>query len=439
MVGMVTVDPTELRRRLDALPAAAPLQRVLAGCGGAVYLVGGAVRDLACGEVPRELDLLVEDDPASLAKALAGAGPEPGAAPEPGALPEPGAAPEAVRAHPRFGTATVSAGGFTYDVARARTEHYERPGALPSVSPADAETDLRRRDFTINAIALALSPSRIGSLLAAPGALDDLRSQTLRILHSESFRDDPTRLLRLARYAGRLGFGIDPETLEQAGIAIAGGALDTVSAERIGTELRLLAAEPDPVRAFVTVSALGLDAALAPGFGLTDAGVARRALELLPGDGRPAVVVLAAATLGMATHDRNAMLSRWAFAAPQREAIAAAAGHAPTLAAALAAAGMPSEIAAAARPETCEAVVLAAALAGDRTRSQADAVRAARSWLEELRVVKLELTGADLLAAGVPAGARVGAGLRAALAARLDGRVTGRTAELAEALRVASA
>jgi tRNA nucleotidyltransferase (CCA-adding enzyme) len=418
---MLTADPAELRRRLDALPAAPPLRCVLAGYEGDVYLVGGAVRDLARGEVPRELDLLVEADPACLAGALAEAGPE------------------AVRAHPRFGTATVTAGGFDYDVVRARTEHYDRPGALPSVSPADAETDLQRRDFTVNAIALALTGTRSGSLLAAAGALDDLRSETLRILHPKSFRDDPTRLLRLARYAGRLGFGIEPETLAQARIAIAAGALDTVSAERIGAELRLLAAETDPVRAFAAVSALGLDAALAPGFGLDDPGAARRALDVLPGDGRPGVVVLAAATLGMTARDRDARLARWAFPASQRAAIAAAAQHAPDLAAALARADKPSQIAAAARNADPEAVALAAGLSGDPARSHAGAVSAARAWLHELRGIELEITGADLLAAGVPAGVAVGTGLRAALAARLDGRAQGRAAELAEALRVASA
>lgn len=424
MVSVLTVDPAELLRRMIALPAAAPLRAVLAVHAGEerdVYLVGGAVRDLARGDAPAELDLLVLQDPAPLAVALAGDGPR------------------TVRSHPRFGTATVTRDGFAYDVARARAETYDRPGALPSIAPADVATDLRRRDFTVNAIALALSGPRRGLLLAAEGAVSDLESETLRILHPESFRDDPTRLLRLARYAGRLGFAIEPVTRERARDAITGRALETVSAERIGTELRLLAAESDPVAAFGSVSALGLDAALAPGFGLGDPGLARRALEALPADARPAVVVLAAATLGMDAEDRDAMLSRWAFPASERDAIAAAVRDAPALAGALAAAHAPSEIAAAARGADTEAIALAAGLAGGRARPQAAAVTAARAWLDGLRDVELEITGADLLAAGVPPGRAVGAGLRAALAARLDGRARGREAELAEALRAALA
>jgi tRNA nucleotidyltransferase (CCA-adding enzyme) len=421
MVCMLTVDPAELMRRLDTLPAAALLRAALTGYDGDVYLVGGAVRDLARGEMPRELDLLVEGDPVSLAAVLSGAGPD------------------TVRAHPRFATASVISDGFAFDVARARTESYDRPGALPSVAPADAATDLRRRDFTVNAIALALTGPRAGSLLTAPGALADLQAKTLRVLHAESFRDDPTRLLRLARYAGRLGFGIATETLERARIAIAGGALDTVSAERIGAELRLLVAETDPVGALTAVSALGLDAALAPGFGLTDADAARRSLALLPADGRPAVLVLAAATLGMAAADREAMLGRWAFPASERVTIAAVARRAPSLAAGLAEAGTPSQIAAAVQDADPEAVALAAGLSVGPAGSRGDPAAAARLWLNELRGVKLKITGDDLLAAGVPAGVAVGVGLRAALAARLDGRAEGREAELAEALRVASA
>ena len=163
---MLTVDPAELMRRLDVLPAAAALRAALPGYDGAVYLVGGAVRDLARGETPRELDLLVEGDPVALATAL------------------PGAGPDTLRAHPRFGTATVNSDGLAFDIARARTESYARPGALPSVAPADAATDLQRRDFTVNAIALALTGAHHGSLLAAPGALADLQAGTLRSLHS---------------------------------------------------------------------------------------------------------------------------------------------------------------------------------------------------------------------------------------------------------------
>src|ERR1019366_2027768 len=107
----------------------------------------------------------------------------------------------------------------------------------------------------------------------------------LRVLHEGSFEDDPTRLLRLARYAARLDFSVEAHTLELVQAALAERALDQVNGARIGAELRLLAAEADPVSGFVTLGRLGLDRALAPGFGVTDPGAVTRGLGLLPTDG----------------------------------------------------------------------------------------------------------------------------------------------------------
>src|SRR5205807_4985021 len=116
---------------------------------------------------------------------------------------------------------------------------------------------------------------------SAPLALEDLESRLLRILHDRSFLDDPTRLLRLVRYAARLGFEIEPHTRERALQALRSGALDTVSGPRVGTELRLLAREPDPVAALRALAELGLDRAIHQRFGLDEPDQARSALELL--------------------------------------------------------------------------------------------------------------------------------------------------------------
>ena len=126
----------------------------------------------------------------------------------------------------------------TFDLAGARRERYERPGALPEVElGASLREDLERRDFTVNAIALHLAD---GELTWLPGAEEDLRAGRLRVLHDGSFRDDPTRLLRLARYAARLGFEPEERTDRLAAEAVAGGAVDTVTGSRLGAELRLL-------------------------------------------------------------------------------------------------------------------------------------------------------------------------------------------------------
>jgi tRNA nucleotidyltransferase (CCA-adding enzyme) len=396
----------ELLDAAEALPAARPLLARLDGIDG-VYLVGGAVRDLLLGAAPVDLDLVVEGD---LSPVSARLGP-----------------PD--RAHDRFGTSTISLAGFDYDLARARTESYDHGGALPTVTPATIEDDLRRRDFTVNALALGLTGRRRGELIAVPGALEDLGHRRLRILHDASFRDDPTRLLRLARYGARLGFAPEPHTAALAAAALRGRALETVSGPRIGAELRLLADEDDPIAGFCALRALGIDRAIAPGFGLADPAAAKRALALLPTTGDRGAVVLGAAGLGVAPPTLRVRLDELAFPAARRETIAAAAARAPALARALRAAPRPSEIAAAVAGAPVEMVALAGGLG---------APEPARRWLHELRDVRLAIDGGDLVAAGIAPGPAIGAALRAALAAKLDGGVDGAREELGLALRVAA-
>lgn len=403
---MLDLLPDGLLERVRALPAAQPLFSRLHGEG--VHLVGGAVRDLLLGGTPFDLDLVVEGDPAGFAASLGGK----------------------LKVHDRFGTSTVILDDRTYDIVRSRRETYARPGALPDVEPAPLGEDLARRDFTVNAIAIALAGAAAGELNAAPRALEDLEARRLRVLHDRSFLDDPTRLFRLARYASRLGFEIEPHTLSLANQAIEADALGTVSGPRIGTELRLLAREEDPVNALLALRVLGLDRAVHPGFGLEGEALARRALTLLPRDGRPDRLVLAAAARRVPARELAELLDSLAFEADDRDAIVAGATRADEVAGALAAAEAPSDIAAAVAGAPAELVALAGALGPERP---------AREWLERLRHVRLEIDGRDLIAAGVPEGPAIGRGLRAALAAKLDRRAPDRDQELAEALLAAGA
>jgi len=332
-----------------------------------------------------------------------------------------------VRVHDRFGTSTVIAEGFTYDIARTRRETYARPGALPDVAPASLDEDLRRRDFTVNSIAITLSRERAGELHAPPRALEDLGARLLRVLHSESFIEDPTRLLRLARYASRLGFTIEPRTRALADQAVRGGALDTLTGSRLGRELRLLAREQDPVSALRALRELRIDGAIDPRFGLDDERLARAALALLPDGARSDRLVLALAGRRLARAELGGLLDSLAFEAPDREMILAGAG-AEELGCALECAEAPSQIATAVGDAAPEVVALAGALR---------APDAASEWLERLRHIRLTIDGGDLLAAGVPQGPAIGRALGAALSAKLDGRASGRDAELAEALRAA--
>jgi tRNA nucleotidyltransferase (CCA-adding enzyme) len=393
--------------RLQQAPGAEVVLGAVADEPG-VHAVGGAVRDALLDRVPRELDLVVEGDAAAVAqRAAARVG-------------------GTVVVHARFGTATVTADGYAFDLAGARRERYARPGALPDVTlGATLAQDLERRDFTVNAIAARLAD---GALTAHPGAREDLAAGVLRVLHDRSFADDPTRLLRLARYAARLGFAAEPQTDELAAAAVAGGAVATVSGDRIGNELRLLAREPAPLAALAWLRRLGIDEAIAAGFGLADSRMAHVALEVLGSGGRRDLLVLGSAARGLDVGARARLLENLAFPAADRGVITAVASGADALAARLAQARTPAQIAEAVAAAPPEAVAAAGAL-GPREQ--------ARQWLGRLRDVRLQINGDDLLAAGVPRGPAVGRGLRAALAAKLDGAAPDRAAELERALAAA--
>jgi tRNA nucleotidyltransferase (CCA-adding enzyme) len=404
---MRAIASDQLLTRLTARPEVAHMLAIVRD-GPPMFVVGGTIRDLLLGLDPLDLDVVVDGPLTGIVEAL---GPP-------------------LRAHDQFDTATVMLGDLRCDLARSRTETYPRPGALPQPRPAPIEQDLLRRDFTINAIALAISGDRAGELLSAPGALDDLEAGRLRVLHRASFRDDPTRLLRMVRYASRLRFAVAADTYALVTEAVSIAALGTVAAPRVGAELRLLAAEPDPVAALMALAPYGLDAAIELGLGLDGREPAATALALLDGGGDRAALALAVASLGIDQAGRAGLFGGLGFDAARRDLIAEIARTGPLLAPRLRRARAASSIAAAIGRAPVEAVALAGALG---------AVDNARRWIEQLRLVTLSIGGADLVAAGVPSGPAIGAGLRAALMAKLDGRVGDRDEELAEALRAACA
>jgi tRNA nucleotidyltransferase (CCA-adding enzyme) len=386
-------------------------------------LVGGATRDLLLGHLPRELDVVVTGGAAAFARELAS---------------RIGGDSAGVTVHDRFGTAVVDWPAGRVDLAERRAETYSAPGALPDVRPGSEDDDLRRRDFTVNAIAVALGGPRRGQLRAVDHALDDLLAERLRVLHERSFIDDPTRLLRLARYGSRLGFETEPRTASLAREALAAGALATVSRARVGAELRLALAEPDPVSALVALDELGVLAALEPGLGF-DERLARRALAMLPDEGREDVLLLGVLLAPLAAGPgRDAQsqifdfLDRLEFTAADREAVSRTAMLAGPLAEKLGEAERPSQVREAAVSCTLEAVALAGALAdGHSARARENA----HEWLQSWHHVGLAINGDDLLAAGIPAGPEVGRRLALALSRRLDGELgDGRDAELRAAL-----
>jgi tRNA nucleotidyltransferase (CCA-adding enzyme) len=405
----VEVPPAaQLAERLRAQPRTARLADAFATVAGA-HLVGGAVRDLLLGrEEPMDLDVVVEGvAPLAAREAAAALGGE-------------------VHEHDRFGTATVVAEDLVLDVVTARSETYPQPGALPEVRAGSLEEDLARRDFTVNAIAIALHAPELGALHAHPGALDDLEARILRVMHAGSFLDDPTRLLRLVRYAARLEFEPDTRTDALARDAIAAGALGTVSGGRVGGELRHLVAEPTALGALTRAQAVGLDRALHPSFE-PRLDLAERALKT-DVDARRDLLVLAACCTRFERGQLAGWLDRLEFTAPERDAVVAAALDAETLAERLEHAHRASELRHLILGRPGEEIAMAAALgAGD----------AVERWKREVRDARLQITGDDLLVAGVSEGPLVGRGLDAAWAALLDEGASDREAQLAAALGAA--
>jgi tRNA nucleotidyltransferase (CCA-adding enzyme) len=374
----------------------------------AVFLVGGAVRDLLLGRQPLDVDLAVDGSLGELIQRLE----------------------QTPEIHDRFGTATVTRNGLRYDIAQTRAERYPVPGALPEVRPAPITEDLRRRDFTVNAIALGLTGPQAGELVTVDGALTDLEDRRIAVLHDQSFTDDPTRLLRMARYAARLQLEIAPHTRELAGAAIAAGALDTVSGTRIGNELRLFTSEADPVAALSALAALGLSQAIDPTlcFNADRQKLARDALKQLPEDGRPDLLVLGVALLGADRGDVAAVLERMEFTTAAAGVIVDAATRAQAVTDALTTAESGSAIAHAVGNAGVATVALAAAL-GPPSRAQ--------RWLTTLRHEELQISGDDLIDAGIPQGPALGQRLAAARDAMWDGVAPDRESQLAVALNSA--
>jgi tRNA nucleotidyltransferase (CCA-adding enzyme) len=396
-----------------------------------VELVGGAARDLLLGHAPRELDVVVDADAPSFAQELAaslGISVEPDAGEG-----------SAVAVHERFGTALLRWPQGRIDIASRRTESYAQPGALPEVHSGSTEQDLQRRDFTVNAIAVLLGGASAGELLAVPHALEDLAAARLRVLHERSFLDDPTRLLRLARYLARLGFAAEARTAELAGEALASGALATVSGARVGAELRLALSEPDPLTALATMGEMGVLSALDPRLCLREH-LARSAREMLPPDGRADLLLLGTLLLSLASDTEVdpepamlGLLDALEFTAGDRDRAVATALLGPALVGRLRTVQTSSELRDAVHAVSLEAVALAGALGEEqRLTGVADS---ARRWLSELRHVHLRITGDDLLAAGISAGPEIGQRLELALRRKLDGELAeNREAELSAAM-----
>ena len=363
--------------------------------GAAPYLVGGAVRDLLLGRETADFDVaLVGADMATFDKIASLTG-------------------GVVTKRSQFDTARLSLDGVGMDLAMARFEKYPSPGALPVVRPADSmRQDLARRDFSINAMAVSLSAESWGELLDSFEGRADLSAGVIRALHPASFRDDPTRVFRAARYAARLDMAPEPETL--GWILDSTSFIARLSPARVRNELELIFHELDSAGAALQLldewdalaaihSSLRCERRGWDGFAGETAGLSRR---------QRSGVGYALLCLGVS--DANAIAERLRPNAASRRAMrdAATAGR-------IAASEIPgksnSDLAARLDPLS-ESAIRAAALS-----TSGDTRRRLTTYLSQYRHLKPHLTGDDLIRMGIPRGPEIGRALARLRATRMDG------------------
>ncbi len=374
--------------------------------GAPLYLVGGSVRDLLLGRGRLDLDLAAEGDVTALGRMLADR------------------AGARLVVHDQFGTALLEGDGWSIDLVRTRAERYTAPAALPEVRPGTIAEDLARRDFTVHAMALQLDAGGPGRLLDPFHGERDLDARVYRVLHQDSFRDDPTRILRLARYLSRLEFTVEPDTLQLA--RRDAGYIDLLSPARIAHELERGFAEPLPE---LMLAALDDLHALLRVFGepVPVAALGER-FGRLRADGGPAPA-MAEYICALAADWPRVAIERLARRIELRQDAIAAVHDLPAARRALR--DLASQRVAPSRVVEVLGRCALAAVRGAAAAAGGTNARLVRRYLGEWRELRPRLRGEDLIALGVPRGPRVGELLRALTAARLDGAMPDRAAEAA--------
>lgn len=425
------------------------------GMGVVPYFVGGLVRDLLLGQPVVDVDMVIEGDAIALARRLADA------------------LGGRVRAHKRFRTAKwllservwrqvtslvpddvdlYNELPLSVDFVTARTEFYTYPTALPQIERSSITQDLHRRDFTINTLAIRLDPDHWGELLDFYGGEADLHNGIIRVLHSLSFVDDPTRILRAARLESRMGFHLDPRSEELISDALP--LLKRVSGDRVRHELELIFREDEPERALRRLEELGGLQHIHPGLrcdrwlqakyrvlreGVKSEAARAEILGLSLGT-KPQEEVWNIETWGMEPQDNvylhlallayrldseelDKLIVRLKVSRDDAEDMRLLANLKEVLPQ-LGRARRPSAIYRLLRPYPSR-VLAVAWIATDRRRLQRRLLRYQSEW----RLAETELSGNDLKALGLSPGPLFGRLLDALLDARLDGKVSTREDE----------
>jgi tRNA nucleotidyltransferase (CCA-adding enzyme) len=390
------------------------------------HAVGGFVRDMLLGRRNLDIDVVVEGDGVDFALA---------AAPVLGAR---------VKVHRRFGTAVlVLSKTLHLDITSARTEYYTRPGALPTVERSSLRQDLFRRDFTLNAIAACVNTECFGAIADPFGGLRDLERGTLRVLHSLSFVEDPTRVLRAARFERRFGFSMDGATEELARQAVEMGVLDEVSGARIREEMLDIIDEDSPSAVFERLDDLGVLGVMLPeGVGSHHAiealfGAERAYRTLSDSFERPPrrrVALVASLIAGSGRHAGERWLRRMRFGREYGEPALVLAERAQLIGRRLKDRRKmrDSRLYRLLEPVPDEALIYLWA-AGD-----ALARERVQRFVSVLSRITPAVSGEDLIAMGLEPSPAFSGILAQALDARLDGKAVGRDAEMANLARLVS-
>ena len=418
----VAFPPREMAR-LEALG------RLAEERGVACLLVGGAVRDVLLGRPVQDVDFVVEGDAVELAEAWAA---------EQGGR---------VRAHRAFGTAVwVRPGGGHWDFATARAEYYEAPAALPTVAHAALYQDLYRRDFTINTLAMGISPGHLGEILDLFGGVRDLKAGRLRVMHGLSFVEDPTRAFRAIRFSVRLGFTLLPETERLVAAAHKQGVFRHLSGKRVLAEVQQILSGANAVEGLKAMDAHKLLHVFWPQFRLTPRSLeslyrVQKALDFFETQfpdaklDRPSVYFMALLER-LSAQDIGDFMARYPFSRKAKDlfqryrsltwhALRDLGGDHPAAAGEVyrTLAGQPLEW----------VIFLLAKVEGAAGQARV------RDFLSRDRFVRLEISGQDLTLSGIPPSHAIAAALEAAKAAKVEGLIHSRQEELEFALARARA
>jgi tRNA nucleotidyltransferase (CCA-adding enzyme) len=413
------------QKMLDLLKTAGELGAEL---GWEVYAVGGFVRDILLGRPNLDLDLVVEGDGIAYARKL---------------VDNVGGR---VKAHIKFKTAVaILDDGQRVDVATARLEYYEYPAALPTVELSSIKMDLYRRDFTVNALALRINPGRFGQLVDFFGAEQDIKNKAIRVLHSLSFVEDPTRILRAIRFERRFDFQIGGQTLRLIKNALSLDLFNKLSGTRIMHELQLIMAEENPLDCLNRMQELGIMEAIHPLLKLTNDRV-QVLMELVKVNNwykllylEPQIVpwklYLLGMTMGIKREQIDQVTSRLRFTPKEvrdflqlRDMIGEALMK---LMSWREGSSRLSRLYAILHPIPVEGVLFLMA------RSRKEHIRRNISqYLTRLRLVSIDISGADLQEMGFDPGPLYTLVLEMVMEAKIDGRVDGRDEQLRLARRL---